>query len=124
MKPPAFSESLLILPDKLGPPAQCPLKPAAHGRPQALAVRAQAVVALQAHDLAAGPVGRHPERVALALDDQHGYLDGLELGQAGLLGATRRVQREREADDAGGAGRGGGAAGHARARRAAAAEPP
>jgi len=41
---------------------------------------------------------RDPERVALALDDEGGHLDGLELGQASLLRLPRRVKREREAE--------------------------
>src|SRR5919202_1430135 len=81
----------------LGGMVQPLFKPGADRGAQPLAVRAQAVVALEAHDLASGSLGRHPERVALALHDQHRHLDRLELGQARLLRPSRRVQREREA---------------------------
>jgi dihydrofolate reductase len=40
-----------------------------------------------------------PKRVAVALDDQHGNLDGVELREAALLGMAGRVEWEREADD-------------------------
>src|SRR5688572_11580195 len=65
--------------ESLGALGQAPLKPARDRRAQAGAVGLQAVVPAQAHHLAAGRLGRHPERVGLALDDQHGHLDGLEL---------------------------------------------
>ena len=62
-----------------------------------------------------GGLGRHPERVALALHDQHGHRHRLELGQPRLLRPPGRVQREREAEDARRAGRLRRPAGHARA---------
>jgi hypothetical protein len=54
--------------------------------------------------------GRHPERVALALDNEGRDFDGVELGEAALLGATGRVDWEREAEDGDRLGRGCGAA--------------
>lgn len=75
------------------------------------------------------PVGRgrrHAERVALALDDERGDGDGVELGQPGLQRrvrpAARRVQREGQAENRGGARRRGGPAGHPCPRRPAAAD--
>jgi hypothetical protein len=41
--------------------------------------------------------GRHPERVALALDDERRDGHGLELRQAALLRTAGRMKREREA---------------------------
>src|SRR4051812_25200089 len=101
---------------------QAALKPGAHRGPQAGAVGLEPVVAAQAHDLAAGRLRRHPERVALPLHDQPGRLDGLELPQPRLLGPARRVRREGQAEDPRGAGPRRGGAGDARAGRAPAAE--
>ena len=84
----------------------------------------QAVVALHDGDLAERAGGRHAERVARALHDQHRDGHRLELGQPARRRlrsrAARRLQREGEAEHADRAGRLGRAAGHARARRAAA----
>ena len=85
-------------------------------------VGAEAVVRLDLHHLALRPGRRDPERVARALDDEHRDGDGLELGQAArrVARASRRPEREREAEDARGAGGRGRAAGDPRARGAAA----
>jgi len=40
---------------------------------------------------------RCSERVALALDDESRDVDGIELGESALLGATGWMEREREA---------------------------
>jgi hypothetical protein len=44
-------------------------------------------------------IGRHPEWVALALNDEGRDYDLIELGEAALLGAARRVKWERKAQD-------------------------
>src|SRR5690349_9787984 len=61
-----------------------PSEPGAERRGDRL-VRAERVGAGDRHDLAALGGGRHPERVALALDDEHRDVDGVELGQPRLL---------------------------------------
>ena len=66
-----------------------------------------------------GPGRRHPERIALALNDQCRHGDRVELGQPALgriIAAAGRVQRERKAEDSGGAGVRRGPARDARAR--------
>ena len=69
------------------------------------------MVALDLDDGPARAGGRDAERVACPLDDEHRYLDGVELVEA--VGrwrapvAPRRAQREREAEDACGARLGG-----------------
>jgi hypothetical protein len=68
------------------------------------------VVARDGDDNAIRALGRHPERVALALDDEGRDFDGVELREAALLGASGRVEREREAEDGDGVGRSCGAA--------------
>lgn len=76
-------------------------------------------------DLYDRPVGarrRHPERVVLTLNDQHGHPDRLELGQPALgwiVSAARRMKRERQAQDSRHTCLAGGAAGHACPRRTA-----
>jgi hypothetical protein len=60
------------------------------------------------------------ERVALALDDERGDGDCVELGQAGLLRPPRRVDRECQAENGYGSGLGHGPARNARACGAAA----
>src|SRR3954447_8852844 len=47
-------------------------QPVAHGGAEHVAAAAQAVVAGHADHVATRRGGRHPERIALALDDQHG----------------------------------------------------
>ena len=64
----------------------------------------QAVVALQPHDLAVGGLGRHPERVALALDDQDRHRDGLEFRQPRLLRLAGGCSGNARQSDAGRAG--------------------
>src|SRR5688572_1576193 len=59
----------IMVPDTLRGPGQAPLKPVRDRRAQAGPVGLQPVVAAQAHDLAAGGLGRHPERIRLALHD-------------------------------------------------------
>jgi predicted GNAT family acetyltransferase len=71
------------------------------------------------HDLAVRAGRRAAEGVALALDDERRHRDAVELGQARLLRLPRRVEREREAEDAGCADGRGGPARDARARRTA-----
>jgi hypothetical protein len=78
------------------------------------------VVARNGHDLAVGRLGRHAERVSVALDDEHGHVDGVELGKARLLGPARRVDGEREAQDRCRVGLGCGPAGDPGAGRASA----
>ena len=75
------------------------------------------------HDSAMRCRRRHPEGVALALDDERGDLHGVELGQpalARIVRLARRVKREREAEHRRSAGLGRSATGDASARRAAA----
>ena len=65
---------------------------------------------------------RHPEGIVLALDDECGDLDGVELGQTALariVSLARRVERERETEHRRGARVGRSATGDASARRAA-----
>ena len=62
----------------------------------------------------------HPERVALALYDERRDTDGLELGEAALLGVSRWMDWKREADEGDRVGLDRRAAGDAGARRAAA----
>jgi hypothetical protein len=66
--------------------------------------------------LAPGALGRHPERIAVALHDQHRNLHGVELADAALrriVGLAGRMHREREAEDCAGVDLGRRAAGHA-----------
>lgn len=61
-------------------------------------IRLQAVVAGDAHHGAARRVRRHPERVALALDDEDRHPDRVELVEPALVGPARRMNGEGEAD--------------------------
>jgi len=72
------------------------------------------------NDPTARRLGRGPERVALALDDQRRDRDGVELLEAALLRLARWMDREREAENGHGLGLRGGTASDARACRAAA----
>jgi hypothetical protein len=78
------------------------------------------VVTLDACDRPAPCVGRHAERIALALHDEHGHLNGIELGQPRLLGPSGRMHREGEAEHGDSSRLGGGSARDARAERPAA----
>jgi hypothetical protein len=76
------------------------------------------VVSADGDDLPGGPRGWHTEPVALALDDENGNLDRVELRQAALgrlARPARRLERKSEAEDGPGSGRLDGAAGDARA---------
>ena len=62
--------------------------------------RAQRVVSADRDHFSQRRLGRwHPERVALALNHQRRHGDGIELAQAALLGPSRRMNRERKAQD-------------------------
>ena len=63
------------------------------------------------------PRGRHPERVALALDDEGRDFDLIELGEAALLGAARRVEWKCQTQEGDGVGLSRGAARDSRAQR-------
>jgi hypothetical protein len=63
------------------------------------------VVARDANDGPSRRGGRHPERVALALDDQHRHLDRVELVQSALLGPPGRMDGKGQAEHAGRPGR-------------------
>jgi len=78
------------------------------------------VVAGNVHDLPARAGGRQPERVALALHDEHRDGDSLQLRQAAGLGTAGRVEREREAEHGVRSRRLHGAAGDPRPERTAA----
>jgi hypothetical protein len=52
-----------------------------------------------ADDRAIPPIGRRPEGIALALDDERRDVKVIELREAASVGAARRVEWEREADD-------------------------
>jgi hypothetical protein len=76
------------------------------------------MVSADGDDLPGGPRGWHTEPVALALDDENGNLDRIELLQAALgrlPGSARRLERKSEAEDGPGSGRLDGPAGDARA---------
>jgi hypothetical protein len=76
------------------------------------------VVSADGDDLPGGPRRWHTEPVALALDDENGNLDRVELRQAALgrlARPGRRLERKSEAEDGPGSGRLDGAAGDARA---------
>jgi hypothetical protein len=76
------------------------------------------VVSGDGDDFAGGPLGWHTEPVALALDDEDGNLDRLELRQAALgrfTRSARRLERKSEAEDRIGSGGLDGAAGDPRA---------
>src|SRR5215218_1028492 len=91
-------------------------QPVADRRGDRGAVGLQPVVAVHPRDGTPGGVRRHPERVALALDDEHGDRDGVQLGEPRPLRPPRRVDGEREAQHAGRAGLPRRAARHPRAR--------
>jgi DNA-binding transcriptional MerR regulator len=78
-------------------------EPAAHGGANRVEVGLQAVVARDPDDGAARPRWRHPEAVALALDDEHRDLDRVQLvdpARPWLLAlAGRRLERERQTED-------------------------
>ena len=87
-----------------------------------LDVGSEAVIARDEYDPAVRTGRRNPERIALALDDEHGHLHPLELlepaGRCGFRAAAGWAERESEAQDGDGAHLGGCPAGHARAERA------
>src|SRR4051812_2138674 len=93
------------------PVCNCPLN-----GPAAL----QRVRAGDRDDLAMRRRGRHSERVALALDDERGDGDRVELVEPALLRSARRVDREGEAEHRRRAGLDRRPAGDARTRGAAA----
>src|SRR5438876_7735240 len=94
-------------------------EPGTHGLAQRTEVAPQAVIGCDLDDGALLRGWRDPERVAGALDDERRHRDRVELGQAARRRrATRRLQREREAEHGDGARRLDGAAGHPRAGRA------
>jgi hypothetical protein len=107
-------------------PARSQARTAAADRPE---VAREPVIAGDGHHGPPRARGRHPERVALALDDEHrAPPDGVELGQrlwraggpAPSSGCrARRAEREGEAQDARRARGARGPAGHARARTSA-----
>jgi Family of unknown function (DUF6308) len=70
-----------------------------------------------ANDGAVRAVRRHPERIALALDDQGRNVDRIELREPALLRAAGRVEREGKTQDPARIGGGGGAARDAGAGR-------
>jgi len=60
---------------------------------------------------------RHPEWIALALDDERRDLDVIQFREAALFGSARGVKRERETHDGDRVGLGGRAARDPRAQR-------
>jgi hypothetical protein len=78
------------------------------------------VIALDACHCSPDRVGRHPERVALALHDEDGHLDGVEFRQARLLRPPGGMDGKRETENGDSSSLGGGTAGDTRAERAAA----
>jgi hypothetical protein len=64
----------------------------------------------------------HPEWITVALDNERRNLDVIELGKAALLGAARRVERERETQDGDRVGLVGGATRYPRAQRSTASQ--
>jgi hypothetical protein len=86
-------------------------------RPSNGSATSQRVRARDAHDRAIRALRRHTERVALALDDERRHLDRIELREATLLWAARRVERKGEAQDGDRIGLSGGATRDPRAQR-------
>src|SRR6185503_15828404 len=82
-------------------------QPASHGGAETVEVAAQCVVAAHHRDGAPRGGGRYAEPVVLALDDERGDGDRVELGQPALRSARTpwRDEREGEAENACGAGR-------------------
>lgn len=78
------------------------------------------MVARHEHDAAIRCLGRNPERIAFALDDERRDADRIELGQPAPRARTRRLEGEGKTEDRGGTGRTRSAACHAGTRRAAA----
>ena len=99
-------------------PGDTPGSQAGDRRLDRVEVLLQPVVPGDGDDLAALPCCRHPEGVALALDDQDRDLDRVELIHTALLGLSGRVDRECEAEHRGCVRRLGGAARDPGARRA------
>lgn len=62
-------------------------------------VAPQRMGARDAGDLAVRTLGRCPERVVRALDHEGRDVHGVELGEAALFGAARRMEGKREAQD-------------------------
>src|SRR5690625_1845523 len=88
-----------------------PAEPGPHGLADGGLVLPQAVVPRDDDDRPAGCLGRHAEGVAVALDDEGGYVRGVELGQpAGAVGTPRWLEREGEAEHSDRVERPGGAA--------------
>jgi Stage II sporulation protein E (SpoIIE) len=75
-------------------------EPVPHGRAHGVEVGAEAVIARDDHNAPVRAALRHAEGVALALHDEHGNLDGVELVLARLLGPAWGVERERQAEHA------------------------
>jgi hypothetical protein len=78
------------------------------------------VIALQPDNFPRGALRGHAKRVAFPLDDQYRQLDRLELWEATLgriVGLSRRMKREGQAEDGKRSGVGRGAAGHPSSRR-------
>ncbi len=64
------------------------------------------MIALHRHHVASAAPGRDAKSIALALDDERGYLHCVELGQAALrrlAGALRWLERKSQAEDGDGA---------------------
>ena len=80
-------------------------------------VALQRVSAGDAGDLAVRTLGRCPERVVLALDHEGRDVHGVQLGEAALLGAARRMEGKREAQDGDRPGLGSGPTRDPRAQR-------
>jgi hypothetical protein len=94
------------------------VKPRSHRRGHGLEVRLETVVSRHLHHLASRTGRRHPEPIALALDDHRWHLHCIKLGHATLqwrASPVRRLEGEGEAEPRNGSGRLRGAAGDARA---------
>jgi len=63
-----------------GRPAEDAGQPGTHRRGNRLGIRLEAMVTGNPHDVAVGAGRRHPETIALALDDEGRHLHCVELG--------------------------------------------
>src|SRR5829696_10076022 len=75
-------------------------EPGARRRAHGVEVRAEAVVARYDHHAAPAALRRHAERVAIALHDEHGNVDLVELvlARLGRIGPAGSVHRKRKAE--------------------------